>query len=33
MEDNIKIEFSRGVTERHDLGFSGLGYGQVVGTF
>jgi hypothetical protein len=30
-EDIIKIKFSRGVTGRHELVFSGLGYGQVEG--
>jgi len=32
MEDNIKNESSRRVMGRHELIFSGLGYGQVVGT-
>jgi hypothetical protein len=32
MEDNIENESSRCVMGRHELIFSGLGYGQVVGT-
>jgi len=30
-ENNIKNKCSRGVMERHELGFCGLGYGEVAG--
>jgi len=30
-ENNIKNKCSRVVMERHELGFCGLGYGQVAG--